>query len=66
MNSRISMPGFYDQEEIIEGCTVQILTNTITGECSVGWWKGGKGMMLSADDHEVHGLEQQNGSSRGG
>lgn len=31
----------YDREEIIEGCTVQILTNTVTGEQSVGWWRGG-------------------------
>lgn len=29
----------YDQEEVIEGCTVQILTNTETGDVSVGWWK---------------------------
>ena len=31
----------YDQCEIIEGCTVEILTNTVTGETSVGWWRGG-------------------------
>ena len=31
----------YDQCEIIEGCTVEILTNTLTGETSVGWWRGG-------------------------
>ena len=31
----------YDQCEIIEGCTVEILTNTMTGETSVGWWRGG-------------------------
>lgn len=30
----------YDQEEIIYPCTVQILTNTTTGEVSVGWWRG--------------------------
>lgn len=29
----------YDKEEIYPNCTVQILTNTITGETSVGWWK---------------------------
>ena len=28
----------YDQEEIHENCTVQVLTNTVTGEVSVGWW----------------------------
>lgn len=31
--------GFYDQEEIYENCTVQILTNSKTGETSIGWWK---------------------------
>ncbi len=31
----------FDREEIIEGCTVQVLTNTVTGEQSVGWWRGG-------------------------
>lgn len=29
----------YDREETIEGCTVQILTNTATGDVSVGWWR---------------------------
>lgn len=28
---------FYDREEIIPNCTVQILTNTVTGKQSVGW-----------------------------
>ena len=31
----------YDQFEIIEGFTVEILTNTLTGETSVRWWRGG-------------------------
>ena len=35
----ISIPGLYDKEETIEHCTVQVLTNTVTGEQSVGWWK---------------------------
>lgn len=30
----------FDQEEIVYPCTVQILTNTATGEVSVGWWRG--------------------------
>ncbi len=30
----------FDKEEIIEGCTVQVLTNTHTGQVSIGWWKG--------------------------
>ena len=32
---------FYDQEEVFHNCTVQVLTNTATGETSVGWWKNG-------------------------
>lgn len=34
-----SAVSFFDQEEIVENCTVQILTNTKTGEVSVGWWR---------------------------
>jgi hypothetical protein len=30
---------FYDKEEIFENCTVQVLTNTVTGDVSIGWWK---------------------------
>lgn len=33
----------YDKEETIEGCTVQILTNSETGDVSVGWWREEKG-----------------------
>lgn len=29
----------YDKEETFPNCTVQVLTNTATGETSVGWWK---------------------------
>lgn len=32
-------PNIYDQEELHKNCTVQILKNSITGACSVGWWK---------------------------
>lgn len=28
----------FDREEIIHNCTVQILTNSVTGEISIGWW----------------------------
>ena len=31
----------YDEVEIHENCTVQILKNSRTGEVSVGWWEGG-------------------------
>lgn len=30
---------FYNQEEIYENCTVQVLTNTINGHTSIGWWQ---------------------------
>lgn len=30
---------FFDKEELHPNCTVQILTNSITGEQSVGWWE---------------------------
>jgi len=29
----------FDKEEVFEDCTVQVLTNTVTGETSVGWWR---------------------------
>lgn len=29
----------YDREEIHHNCTVQVLTNTYTGDTSVGWWE---------------------------
>ena len=29
----------YDQEDTYTDCTVQILTNTVTGKVSVGWWR---------------------------
>lgn len=29
----------FDKEEIFYGCTVQVLTNTKTGEVSVGWYR---------------------------
>lgn len=33
----------YDQEEIYPNCTVQVLTNTVTGDVSVGWWPNEEG-----------------------
>ena len=29
----------YDQEEVYTNCTVQVLSNSITGDTSVGWWQ---------------------------
>ena len=34
---RIDAP-IFDREEIFTDCTVQVLTNSLTGEQSVGWW----------------------------
>lgn len=28
----------YDQCEVYHGCTVQVLSNSVTGKTSVGWW----------------------------
>ena len=33
----------FDDEEIHENCTVQVLTNSVTGETSIGWWRNDKG-----------------------
>lgn len=30
---------FYDKVETFPNCTVQVLTNTATGEVNIGWWK---------------------------
>ena len=34
----VSLFSFYDQEELHRNCTVQILSNSKTGEMSIGWW----------------------------
>lgn len=40
----------YDKEEIYPDCTVQVLTNTVTGETSIGWWP---------NSHPPMGLEEE-------
>lgn len=30
----------FDKEEVFKNCTVQVLSNSVTGEISVGWWPG--------------------------
>lgn len=35
---KVEIP-FYDKEETYPDCTVQVLTNTATGDVSVGWWE---------------------------
>ena len=42
-NTRIRITAdVFDRSEIFRGCTVQVLTNTATGETSVGWWPAGE------------------------
>ena len=36
---KIVKTNIFDKEETFEDCTVQVLTNTVTGETSVGWWR---------------------------
>ena len=35
----VSNIAYYDQVEVFPDCTVQVLTNTETGDISYGWWK---------------------------
>lgn len=35
---RINSIAIFDEEEIHENCTVQVLRNSATGEVSIGWW----------------------------
>ena len=38
-NKETIQTNIYDKEEVFPNCTVQVLTNTVTGEASVGWWR---------------------------
>lgn len=37
---KIDIP-IYDQVETYHNCTVQILSNSVTGQTSIGWWQEG-------------------------
>ena len=39
----------FDIEETFTDCTVQVLTNSVTGEVSVGWWRNEKPPMGKDD-----------------
>lgn len=39
----------FDKEEIYPDCTVQVLTNTLTGETSVGWWPNDNPPRVASD-----------------
>ena len=43
----------FDEEEIHEGCTVQILKNSKTGAVSIGWWYGDYGDMPGLNPYGV-------------
>jgi len=38
-NNEIVETNMFDKVERYENCTVEVLTNTITGEVSIGWWR---------------------------
>ena len=42
----------FDMEEIHENCTVQVLTNSVTGETSIGWWQNDKPPVNRRENHE--------------
>ena len=37
---------YFDEEEIIPDCTVQVLRNSKTGEVSYGWWRNVKEILM--------------------
>lgn len=41
----------FNKEEVYPNCTVQILTNTVTGEVSIGWWD---------NDNKPYNMEENN------
>ena len=62
MQSKVARPGrergggrmtvesnLFDKEEIYPDCTVQVLTNTLTGETSVGWWPNDNPPRVASD-----------------
>ena len=46
----------YDERTVYPNCTVEVWRNSITGECSIGWWRNedGKlmGMITQEEDDE--------------
>ncbi len=42
---RMNAP-LFDKEETFHNCTVQVLTNTVTGDTSVGWWPEGQNLNI--------------------
>lgn len=36
---QVAETNIFDTEETYHGCTVQVLSNSVTGETSIGWWR---------------------------
>jgi len=41
-NPKLELLSVYDEIETYTDCTVQVLTNSVTGNQSVGWWRNDK------------------------
>lgn len=50
----VSSSGLFDKREIYPDCTVEVLTNTITGEQSVGWYENSN-PPAGVEEDEVRG-----------
>lgn len=46
----------YDKETVYPDCTVQLLTNTVTGEQSVGWWPNPDRIKVGDTVYETDGV----------
>lgn len=49
-NKEIIQTNIYDKEEVFPDCTVQVWTNSVTGETSVGWWRNNNPPKESDDE----------------
>ena len=47
----ITQANVFDKKEIIENCTVEIWENSVTGECSVGWYRN-EGEEINAAEND--------------
>ena len=50
---RVNEINIFDREEVYTDCTVQILSNSVTGETSIAWWRTKKlqhGVWHSSDE----------------
>lgn len=47
----------FDKVEVFHNCTVEVLTNTVTGDVDVGWYPEGSSPYEDEEDEEDEGLE---------